>query len=215
MVDRAERPRGQQKVSLPVVRGLARLIVARKMRTVLIDGPSGSGKSTVARSLMAELRARPRVPSVHLVQMDDLYPGWTGLDAAVQASAADLIRPHALRLPTHWRPWNWASGTTAGRRTVRAPLLLLEGCGAAGEAARRHADLVVWVEADDVLRRARALARDGELFAPHWDAWDRSFRDYCAREQPREGADIVLDTSDDGSLRQAQPSSCRRSSSMP
>lgn len=177
-------------------RRLARRVVARRMRTVLLDGPSGSGKSTFARALLAELLAVPGAPSVELVRMDDLFPGWSGLDSAARATAQDLVRAHALGLPARWRPWNWAAGTTAGRRRVDASLLLLEGCGAASAAARRHAGLVLWLEADDAQRRKRALTRDGELFAPHWEEWDRDFRAYCARERPRDGADVVLDTSD-------------------
>ncbi|PPF31847.1 ATP-binding protein [Rathayibacter tritici] len=177
------------------VRQLSRSILARRCRTVLVDGPSGSGKSTVARALVEQIRLAPGAPTIALVQMDDLYPGWSGLDRASQESARVLVRPHALGLAAHWRPWNWAAGTTAGRRVVREDVLVLEGCGSASADARRVADLVIWLEAGDELRRARALARDGELFAAHWDAWDRSFRSYCERERPRRGADLVLDSS--------------------
>ncbi|QHC73725.1 hypothetical protein [Rathayibacter sp. VKM Ac-2805] len=180
---------------------LARSVIARRRRTVLLDGPSGSGKSTFARALVEQLRLAPAAPSVALVRMDDLYPGWTGVDRASRETAGTLVRPHGLGLAAHWRPWNWAAGTTAGRRVVRETLLVLEGCGSAGAAARRHADLVVWLEADDEVRRVRALERDGELFAPHWDAWDRDFRSYCARERPRENADLVLDTGGGGAVR--------------
>lgn len=196
-------------------RALARALVARRARTVLLDGPSGSGKSTFALQLLAELRAAPRAAEAVLVRMDDLYPGWSGLESAVRAAASGIVRPHALGLPARWRPWNWASGTTAGVREVRAPLLLIEGCGAAPAASRRFADLTVWIEADEVQRRDRALARDGALFEPFWDDWDEQFRRYCERERPRSGADLVLDTSDRAVSAQAQPSSWRRSSSMP
>lgn len=184
-----------QDLTADTARRLARRIVAERRRTVLLDGPSGSGKSTFARSLLAELLAVSGAPSVELVRMDDLFPGWSGLDSAARATAQDLVRAHALGLPARWRPWNWATGTTAGRRRVSASLLLLEGCGAANAAARRYAGLVIWLEAGDAQRRKRALTRDGELFAPHWEEWERDFRAYCARERPREGADVVLDTS--------------------
>lgn len=187
--------------SVPVTsasaRELSRWILARRCRTVLLDGPSGSGKSTFAHALVKQIRLAPGAPSVALVQMDDLYPGWSGLDRASQESARLLVRPHARGLAAHWRPWNWAAGTTAGRRVVRESVLLLEGCGSAGADARRHADLVVWLTAGDELRKTRALTRDGELFAAHWDAWDRSFRSYCERERPRGGADLVLDSGGD------------------
>ena len=47
---------------------------------VLIDGPSGAGKSTLADALVAHW-PRPNTPQ--LVRMDDIYPGWDGLDAAI------------------------------------------------------------------------------------------------------------------------------------
>ncbi|SMH37435.1 hypothetical protein SAMN06295885_1344 [Rathayibacter oskolensis] len=178
-----------------VLRSLARRVVDRRVRTILVDGPSGSGKSTLAVELLRQVRATPGAPEAALVRMDDLYPGWSGLDRAVDASHRQLVRPHSLGLPAHWQPWNWAAGTTAGSRVVRAPLLLLEGCGAAGVANRARAGLTLWVEAGEEERRRRALARDGALFEAHWDDWDGQFRRYSEREDPRAGADLVLDTS--------------------
>ena len=48
-------------------------------RLIAIDGPSGAGKTTLARDVAAVLAA----PTIH---MDDLYPGWDGLRAAVGLS---------------------------------------------------------------------------------------------------------------------------------
>ncbi|MDY0912605.1 ATP-binding protein [Rathayibacter festucae] len=180
---------------------LARRLVAARARTVLLDGPSGSGKSTFALALLVELRRIDRAPDAALVRMDDVYPGWSGLDRSVVIAADRIVRPHALGLGARWLAWNWAAETTAGPRSSRAPLLLLEGCGAAGERSRRFADLTVWIEADEAQRKQRALARDGALFEPHWDSWDEQFRRYCVRERPREGADQVLDSSDPAGVR--------------
>ena len=57
---------------------------------ILIDGPSGAGKSSLADRLLAVWPAagRPR-----LVRMDDLYPGWDGLDAGSEAVGRDLLEP--------------------------------------------------------------------------------------------------------------------------
>lgn len=178
------------------VRVVARRIVDARAATVLFDGPSGSGKSTFALAVLGALRALPGAPRAELVRMDDLYPGWSGLDAASDSTARDLVRPRAIGARARWRPWNWASGTTAGVREVRAPLLLLEGCGSASAPARTRADLTIWIEAEEGQRRRRALTRDGALFESHWDDWDAQFRRYCERERPREGADLVIDTSD-------------------
>jgi len=185
-----------QPLTAATVRTLARRLLGRRARTVLLDGPSGSGKSTFALALLAELRRTAGAPEAALVRMDDVYPGWSGLERSVVIATERIVRPHALGLGAQWQAWNWASGTTAGPRAVRAPLLLVEGCGAAGERSRRLADLTIWIEADDAQRKRRALTRDGALFEPHWDSWDEQFRRYCVRERPREGADLILDSSD-------------------
>ncbi|WP_094742704.1 hypothetical protein [Rathayibacter sp. VKM Ac-2630] len=185
---------GETLLTPRVARALARRIVERRARTVLVDGPSGSGKSTFAVDLLARIRATASAPEAALVRMDDLYPGWSGLDRAAGEVSRDLVRPHALHGTGSWRPWNWASGTSAGRVVVRRSLLVVEGCGAATAANRAVADLTIWIETGDIERRRRALARDGELFESHWDEWDEQFRRYRLREQPRDGADVVLDT---------------------
>ena len=54
--------------------------------------------------------------------------------------------------------------------------------------------LLVWLEAPLPLRRERALARDREDFAPHWDAWAASEGTVLARDRTRDRADLLLDT---------------------
>ncbi|WP_207405571.1 ATP-binding protein [Rathayibacter sp. SD072] len=184
-----------ERLTTTTARALARRLVDRRARTVLVDGPSGSGKSTFAQDLLGQLRAVPGAPDSVLVRMDDLYPGWSGLERAVDDVARRLVRPHALHGGGRWRPWNWASGTSGGPVQVRERLLLVEGCGTASTASRAVADLTLWIETDDVERRRRALRRDGALFEAHWDEWDEQFRRYRERERPHEGADLILDSS--------------------
>ena len=73
--------------------------------------------------------------------------------------------------------------------------MLLEGAGSGARAATPWLAGLLWVDADADLRRRRALARDGATYAPHWDRWSAQEEAYAAREQPRERADLVLDTS--------------------
>ena len=73
-----------------------------------------------------------------------------------------------------------------------SPLLVLEGVGSAAPVAAAHATVVVWVEAAYAVRRDRALARDGDDFAPHWDAWAAAEAEHFARHRTRERADLVL-----------------------
>ena len=53
----------------------------------------------------------------------------------------------------------------------RTGSLIVEGCGAISRASRALADHAWWLELDDAERKRRALERDGDAFAPHWDRW--------------------------------------------
>ena len=161
---------------------------------VLIDGPSGAGKSSLADLLV---RHWPGSAAPRLVRMDDLYPGWDGLLAASGALAGDLLEPLALTGRGRWRRWDWAGERPAEWHDVsgHAPVIV-EGCGTLAAANVRWAHLAVWLDADDTLRKTRALDRDGATFASHWDQWQSEFEEYLARERPRERADVVLDVTD-------------------
>jgi hypothetical protein len=69
----------------------------------------------------------------------------------------------------------------------------VEGCGTLSRRNAGLADLGIWLDADDGLRRARAIARDGETFAVHWDQWQGEFERYLERENPEANADVVVD----------------------
>jgi len=147
---------------------------------VLVDGRSGSGKTELARAIVA------LHPSFQLVRLDDLYPGWDGLDAGSAAV------PELLRTGT-WRSWDWAAdGPGEWRAIDPAGDILVEGVGALTRESRGAADRAVWVELDALTRRERALARD-EYFAEHWDAWAREEDALLAREHPWTLADVVVD----------------------
>ena len=158
-------------------------------RLVAIDGPSGSGKTTLARQVADVLSA----PTVH---MDDLYPGWDGLDAASTAVGDDLLEPLRASRAGSWQRWDWAADRPAGRETVIGPEpLIVEGCGTLSVRNAALADLTVWLRADDALRKQRALARDGDTFATHWDTWQAEFDRFVAREHPLDHAALILDVS--------------------
>jgi hypothetical protein len=177
-----------------VASAAARAVAAGSAPVVLIDGPSGAGKSSLADLLAARWPGpvRPRV-----VRMDDLYPGWDGLDSASGALAVDLLEPLARSGSGRWRRWDWASERPAEWNEVSgtAPLIV-EGCGTLAARTVRWAHLAVWLDADDALRKERALDRDGEAFASHWDQWQAAFERYLAREEPRAAADVVVDVTD-------------------
>ena len=133
----------------------------RAVPVVTIDGYSGSGKSTLAAAL-ARL-----VAGWQVLHLDDWYPGWDGLEAGLGIArriAADLRAGRA----SSYEAWDWENGTTGA--TIRVPLAptIIEGCGA----IEAEADLVIWIaDPGEDERRHRALARDGQTYAPHWQRW--------------------------------------------
>lgn len=149
---------------------------------VLIDGRSGAGKSSFARVLAgvweADLGVRPQ-----LIGMDELYPGWDGL-AAGSASLAQVLRSAT------YRSYDWFRGEFGDElRLDRERPLIVEGCGslsAASLAAAREwgETRTLWIECPAELRKSRALARDGDMFAPHWERWAEQERELFARTQP-------------------------------
>ena len=128
---------------------------------VTIDGYSGAGKSTLAAAL-ARL-----VNGWQVLHLDDWYPGWDGLAAGAQIArriAADLRGGRA----SSYEVWDWEAGETGA--TIRVPLAptIIEGCGA----IEAEADLAIWIaDPGEDERRSRALARDGQTYAPHWRRW--------------------------------------------
>jgi uridine kinase len=152
-------------------------------RLVCVDGPSGSGKTTLAEALGA--------PVVH---MDQLIEGWSGL-RTVDARLDGLLRPLAAGRPGSYRRYDWLAGAYAEVVTVPpVPLLVLEGVGAGSLQVADLVTALVWVEADLDVRMARGIARDGEAFAPYWEAWAAEEADHFALHRTRERADLHLRT---------------------
>jgi uridine kinase len=157
---------------------------------VLIDGPSGAGKSTLADALAAGWPA-DRPPT--LVRLDDIYPGWGGLEAGAEHLTEHVLRPRRAGLPAAWRRYDWGTGEYAEWNPVdprRA--LIVEGCGTLASENEALSDVRVWLDADITLRKRRALRRDGETFAAHWDQWQSEWETYCERQTPERWATLRL-----------------------
>ena len=128
---------------------------------VTIDGYSGSGKSTLAAAL-ARL-----VNGWQVLHLDDWYPGWDA-SRPEPTSRVELPPTCGEDVPPPTRP---GIGRMAqpGRRSP-SPLAptIIEGCGA----IEAEADLAIWIaDPGEEERRHRALARDGQTYAPHWQRW--------------------------------------------
>ena len=149
---------------------------------ILVDGRSGSGKTELARAMVLTR------PELQLVRLDDLYPGWDGLDAGSAAVPSILTE---LR----WQAWDWATDAPGDWHELdpQRPIIV-EGVGAISRASRPLADRAIWVELDDASRKQRALARDGDAYAPHWDRWAAQELVFIHREQPQSLADEIVAT---------------------
>lgn len=149
---------------------------------VLIDGRSGAGKSTLAR--LVEERW-PLPGGVQRIALDSLYPGWDGLDAGVRAAIRHVLGPHARGEHTAWRRWDWTRDEEAESHPVApSESVILEGAGALTPETARLAEVLVWVEAPDAVRKRRALDRDGDAFRPYWERWAAQEERHIARDDP-------------------------------
>jgi uridine kinase len=167
----------------PGLAELADRIRSAPRPVVLIDGGSGSGKSTLARQLAPLLDAQ-------LVRLDDIYPGWDGLEVASAHVADHVLGEH------RWRRWDWAADRAAEWHELDpAAPLVVEGSGSLSRANRALATFGIWIELDAAERRRRALDRDGDAYAPHWDRWAAHEAAFFERERPDLLADVVIDES--------------------
>ena len=157
---------------------------------LLIDGRSGSGKSSLARALVADWPLRGRV---QLVSLDSLYPGWDGLEDGVVAARNLILAPHARGLIGVWQRFDWDLDEYAEAHAVDPSLpLIVEGSGIITPVTGRLADLRVLLEAPPTSRKRRALARDGDVFRPHWDRWAEQEERHIRRDEPARHATHIF-----------------------
>lgn len=179
--------------SVPVVDRLVALVRASSpacgnVVVVAVDGRSGTGKT----SLSLELGGRLGSPVVHL---DDIYPGWDGLAAAVELLTEHVLAPLAAGRSARYPTWDWVNDTWGPSVSLDpTPFLVVEGCGASVGHAGRYAAQRVWLEAPTALRRQRGAERDGETFMSQWDRWAAQEDAVFRADNTRAYADIVIST---------------------
>ena len=156
-------------------------------RVVAIDGRSGSGKTTLARLVADRLGAV-------LFHLEDLYAGWDGLSAGVTALHDRVLAPLVAGRTSQWQHWDWTAGGYAGlHRLPDSDWLVVEGVGAGARVLRPYLCGVVWVETPTAMRKRRALARDGETYAPHWERWAAQEDAFYAADAVRAHADLIIE----------------------
>lgn len=157
---------------------------------IAVDGFSGAGKTSLALELAAELRAHRSVALFHL---EDVYPGWDGLDTGMDYYRRRVLEPLAQGRSADWQSWDWAAGRYSTQHaTEPADIVIFEGVGAGHRAARHLLDAVLWIESPEAVRRERALARDGETYAPHWNRWAAQEAAWAVVDPVPAAADILV-----------------------
>jgi para-aminobenzoate synthetase len=171
------------------VTGAARRAAPRcgQTRVLAVDGRSGAGKT----SLAAGLRAQSGAP---VVPLEELYGGWDGLERGIDLLVSAVLEPlsagRAARVPRY----DWVAAAWGAPWVLEPPgLLIVEGVGAGARRAAAYASVLVWMEAPESVRKKRALDRDGETFAPHWDMWAAQEDAMLAREHTPDRADFLID----------------------
>ena len=158
--------------------------------TLIIDGPSGAGKTWLASYVSAHWRPSRSLVVLH---MDDLYRGWTGLSDATNFLETVVAPARANREEFRWQRFDWEKNELAEWNTVPADAdLIIEGCGSLTRKTAQIAGLSVWINADDVRRKAWALSRGGENFEHHWHEWDAHFQQFRETHTPERYASLVL-----------------------
>lgn len=155
-------------------------------RVVLVDGRSGSGKTAVAARLAGALAAP-------IVALEHLYAGWDGLDDGIELLRTAVLEPLAAGGAVFVPHYDWVAGGWAEPRPLEpTDVLVVEGVGAGARASARYASLLIWVELAADERMKRALARDGDLYRPHWERWAAQEDVLLAREETPNRADVIL-----------------------
>ncbi|MGF4043776.1 aminodeoxychorismate synthase component I [Paenarthrobacter nitroguajacolicus] len=164
---------------------------------IAVDGRSGAGKTTLAVELAARLRQHHKVSLFHL---EDIYPGWNGLMPGIERYVGTVLKPLSEGQAAEWTSWDWEKHYDGGLNvTLPAEIVIVEGVGAAADAARPMLDAVVWVESPGDDRRRRALTRDGSTYEPYWDSWAAQEDEWLSADAVIGAADVRVQNLADGS----------------
>jgi uridine kinase len=175
----------------PEMTQVARLAWSRPPRAgrtcvVAVDGRSGAGKTSFATALQAALGAP-------VVALEYLYGGWDGLERGVDVLVSAVLEPIAHGRAARVPRYDWSAAGWGTPWTLEPPeILIVEGVGAGARRAAALESVLIWMEEPALVRKKRALDRDGDTFAPYWDTWAAQEDAMLARERTPERADLIL-----------------------
>lgn len=168
---------------------------ARPLR-VVIDGPSGSGKTTFAAYLADWLaedlaqRSTKSGPLVLVLNSDDWMVGWESYAATTRITEELLTGERVCYPHFDWVKYEVTEEVCPDPRAA----WIVEGSGSLTAASAQSADFTVWVEAPKDEAKERALARDGDSFAPWWEVWKKQEECHALVHQPKSLADYIVTT---------------------
>jgi len=165
---------------------------------ILIDGRAGSGKTRFAKELAERFFSEHKfLPK--MLSMDDIYPGWEGLQAGSVYLQERVLSPLADGRPASWQLWNWELGERGQnepgngiRSHEPGSPLIVEGCGSISRENSQLATLRIWIESDTETRRARFSERDEGRFDGFFGIWAAQEDAFYGENRPLELCDLIV-----------------------
>lgn len=157
-------------------------------KLVLIDGHSGAGKTTFAEGLNRSVGGE-------MVSTDDLLKGWDGQFTYWKRLVRNVFEPVMAGRPGGYWRYDWLLGRFTEWIPVKpAPILIVEGVGAARAEGRALASLTIFIDAPRSVREARSLARDGQAMQTHLARWRHREDLHFGADATAWCADLVIDS---------------------
>src|SRR4051794_33836550 len=155
------------------------------VRLVGIDGCGGAGKTTFAARLAQAAGDAPVVHTDDFASWEEPTQWWPRL-------LADVIDPLSRGEAATFRPYDWVERRRAHNvvTVAPAPIVVIEGVGAARSAWRDRLVARVWLATSRAERLRRGLERDGEHMLDFWRWWMAAEDRYVSDERPDLHADI-------------------------
>jgi uridine kinase len=161
-------------------------------KLVLIDGHSGSGKTTFAEELSRSVGGE-------LVHTDDLLDGWDDQFTYWKRLVRNVFELVADGRPGGYWRYDWGAGKFVEWVAVKpAPVLIVEGVGAARAEGRALASLSIFIDTPRSVREARSLARDGQAMQAQLDRWRRREDLHFGADATAWCADLVIGSAKTG-----------------